>query len=80
MKVEFNNIRKYLISEYTDLCMLLNSSIEQDEKVVISVKDAKAHMDNLRMLVGIIAATEIKGREEFKAVGETELPLFKIPE
>ncbi len=76
MKVDFNSIRKMLISEYSDLCFLLNNSIQPNDKVVLSINDVKSHMDSLRLLIGIIASTSLEGRDEFGPVGEKELPVF----
>ncbi len=76
MNVDFNNIRKILISEYSELCHLLNHSPKMNESITVNASQLKYRMDSLRQLIGIIAATEINGRDDFKAVGETELPLF----
>lgn len=78
MKVDFNNVRKILISEYSDLCFLLNNSVKENGRIVINPKEIKSHMDSLRLCVSIIAATSIDGREEFQPVGESELPIFEI--
>ena len=79
MKVDINNIRKILLGDYTDLCLILNESIKTNGHIILQAKEIKAQMDNLRLCLGIIAATSIKGREDFKAIEGKELPILILP-
>lgn len=77
--VDINNIRKILISEYTELCDLLNDSPKENENIIINARKIKSHMDLLRTCIAILATTFIQGREDFQAIEEKELPIFKLP-
>lgn len=79
MKVDINNIRRILLGDYTELCLILNESINTNGKIILEAKDIKAQMDNLRLCLGIIAATSIEGREDFKAIKSKELPILISP-
>lgn len=77
---DLNNIRVALLLSYRDLCDDLNSSIQDNQNIIIDPKKIKSNMDQIRMCIGIIAAAHVEGREDFKAVGgEVELPLLNIP-
>lgn len=80
MKVDINKIRTILLRDYTDLCLTLNESIKKNGRIVLEAKDIKAQMDNLRLCLGIIAATSIEGRDDFQPVGKKELPILFLPE
>ena len=79
MKIDINNIRRMLLSDYTDLCLTLNRSIKNNSQIILEAKDIKAQMDNLRLCLGVIAATSIEGREDFKAIEGQELPILILP-
>jgi hypothetical protein len=77
MKIEFNIIRKILINDYSDLCMILNSSIAKDGKIHVDINQIKSTMDSLRMNIALIAATCIEGREDFQAIDSNEIPILR---
>lgn len=79
MKVDINNIRRILLGDYTELCLILNESINTNGKIILEANEIKAQMDNLRLCLGIIAATSIEGREDFKAIEGKELPILISP-
>ena len=79
ISMDINNVRKILISEYTDLCWVLNNSAIENQNISINPKVIKPHMDMLRLCIGILAATYIEGRKDFQSVGDNELPIFKTP-
>ena len=79
MKVDINNIRRILLGDYTDLCLILNESIRPNGQIILEAKEIKAQMDNLRLCLGIIAATSMEAREDFKAIEGKELPILILP-
>ena len=79
MKVDINNIRRISIEDYRDLCMILNESIKTNGRIILEAKDIKAQMDNIRLCLGILAATSIEGRDDFKTIEARELPILILP-
>ncbi|MGV8944904.1 MAG: hypothetical protein ACOH1N_00615 [Lutibacter sp.] len=79
MKVDINNIRRISLGDYTDLCMILNESINTNGRIILEAKDIKVQIDSLRLCLALLAATSIEGREDFKAIGGKELPILILP-
>jgi hypothetical protein len=80
MRVDLNNIRKILLNDYRDLCLILNESIKTNGLIKIEANDIKAQMDSLRLCLAILAATEFKECDDFQAIGEQELPILSLPQ
>ena len=78
--IDLNNIRVQLLVTYRDLCDDLNGSMLDNQNIIIDPKKIKSNLDQIRMYIGIIAAANIEGREDFKSVGdEIRLPFLNIP-
>lgn len=80
MRVNLNNIRKILLNDYRDLCLILNESIKVNGHIMLEAKDIKAQMDSLRLCLGIIASTSMDGRDDFVAFEQKELPILFMSE
>jgi hypothetical protein len=78
MTIDLNNVRRNLLSTYSELCGFLNNSAVENESVIVDAKTLKSHMDHLGLIVSYLAAASIEGREDFIAVGEKELPRFNL--
>lgn len=71
--INYNNLRLQLLLSYKDLCQQLNSATD---KGIITIESNKIqyNMDQIRLCIGILAATYINGNPDFSAVG-TEISL-----
>lgn len=75
MRVNFNNVRKQAMLAYERLCAKLEESIDQEDNTIhIDPEDIYKEMNDLRMMIGIIAMTYEDGNEDFKDVYEEEYP------
>ena len=80
MKIDFNNVRKMAISNYSALVEKLNNALNSGNgkgMVVISAEEIKRNLDDLRSDLVAIGATYQPNDDDFKCIiGDEPLPVF----
>jgi hypothetical protein len=66
--IEYNNLRIQLLLSYKDLCHQLNNSMTNGV-ITIESKKIQYNMEQIRLIIGMLAASYINGNENFKVVG-----------
>lgn len=74
MKINFNNVRRQAVLNYEVLVKRLNNSIDENGNIVIPAHEIQRTMDNLRMMIGSIAACYDDTDENFKNIYEELFP------
>ena len=55
MEVNFNNIRKQACIAYDKLTAKLNANLNDENNIIIDARDIQENMDDLRMMICLIA-------------------------